>query len=59
LRIEGLGVSKRGLKALRAMGHEVRTIGRQGDAHSILVDPETGIYIGAADKRSNGSAVGY
>jgi len=59
LSIEEFCVSKRGLKVLRAMGHDVRTIGRQGDAHSILVDNETGIYFGAADKRSNGSAIGY
>jgi gamma-glutamyltranspeptidase/glutathione hydrolase len=32
---------------------------KQGDAHSILVDPKTGLYHGAADKRSGGSAVGY
>ena len=59
LRIEERGISKRALKILRAMGHNVRTTARLGDAHSIMVDPVRGVFIGAADKRSNGSAVGY
>jgi len=61
LRLEREGLSNNVIEALRAMGH---TIGRsrsweQGDAHSILIDPETGLYYGAADKRSEGSAIGY
>jgi len=44
--------------ALRAMGHTV--VGhRQGDAHTIRIDPKTGVYQGAADDRLNGKAVGY
>jgi gamma-glutamyltranspeptidase / glutathione hydrolase len=46
------------LKKLEALGHAVRSH-RQGDAHSILVDPKTGQYHGAADKRINGKAAGY
>jgi gamma-glutamyltranspeptidase/glutathione hydrolase len=43
---------------LRAMGHEL--VGtRQGDAHSIWVDPKTGTYHGAADKRIDGKASGF
>ena len=43
---------------LRAMGHTL--VGtKQGDAHTIYVDPKTGIYHGAADNRINGKAAGY
>jgi len=46
------------VKALRAMGHRI-TRARQGDAHSIRVDPKTGAYYGAADRRISGKAAGY
>ena len=42
---------------LKAMGHTL-TETRQGDAHSIRVDPKTGLFQGAADKRLNGKAKG-
>lgn len=42
---------------LKEMGHKVREA-RQGDAHSIWIDPKTGVRIGAADKRLDGKAVG-
>ncbi|MGD9346347.1 MAG: gamma-glutamyltransferase [Candidatus Aminicenantes bacterium] len=48
--------------ALRSMGHTFKSSSRlwsQGDAHSIFVDPQTGIYYGAADKRSEGAAIGF
>ncbi|MBX3398052.1 MAG: gamma-glutamyltransferase [Gemmataceae bacterium] len=43
---------------LKAMGHTV-TESRQGDAHTIRIDPMTGLFQGAADKRLNGKASGY
>jgi gamma-glutamyltranspeptidase/glutathione hydrolase len=43
---------------LKALGHTVRAQ-KQGDAHTIWIDPKTGLYHGAADKRINGKAVGY
>jgi gamma-glutamyltranspeptidase / glutathione hydrolase len=46
------------VKALQAMGHKVRFV-RQGDAHSIWINPKTDGYIGAADKRLSGKAAGY
>jgi gamma-glutamyltranspeptidase/glutathione hydrolase len=61
LRLEREGLPNDIIEALRAMGHTImksRTW-EQGDAHSILIDPKTGLYYGAADKRSKGSAVGY
>jgi gamma-glutamyltranspeptidase/glutathione hydrolase len=45
-------------KKLESLGHKVRTH-RQGDAHSIWIDPKTGLYHGAADRRINGKAAGY
>lgn len=46
------------VQQLREMGHEVRSRSAQGSAHSILVDPETGVYIGVADQRRSGRAEG-
>lgn len=48
-----------GLKSqLNALGHDVGSH-RQGDAHTIWIDPKTGRYFGAADSRLNGKATGY
>jgi gamma-glutamyltranspeptidase/glutathione hydrolase len=47
------------LKQLEAMGHRLVRIERQGDAHSIWVDPASGQYHGVADGRISGRAVGY
>jgi gamma-glutamyltranspeptidase/glutathione hydrolase len=45
---------------LQALGHTMRAPKeRQGDAHSIWIDPKTSLYHGAADKRINGKAAGY
>jgi gamma-glutamyltranspeptidase/glutathione hydrolase len=56
LRLEGTDAEL--VKKLKALGHEVRTH-QQGDAHSIWIDPKTGVYHGAADRRLNGKAAGY
>jgi gamma-glutamyltranspeptidase/glutathione hydrolase len=40
------------LATLRAMGHTVRSEGRQGDAHTIWVNPRSGVAYGANDLRS-------
>ncbi len=42
---------------LKAIGHTV-TSNKQGDAHSIAVDPKSGKFIGAADTRLDGQAKG-
>ncbi len=60
LRIEREGITQDLIASLEAMGHRIPgPPWRQGDAHSILIDPETGLYYGAADRRSNGYAIGY
>jgi len=48
------------VERLRQMGHDFDPKGsRQGDAHSIAVDPATGRYSGAADRRTAGKAAGH
>jgi gamma-glutamyltranspeptidase/glutathione hydrolase len=45
---------------LEKLGHKFDpTVRRQGDAHSIFYDPSTGQWIGVADTRRAGAAVGY
>jgi gamma-glutamyltranspeptidase/glutathione hydrolase len=58
LRFEGVSRFPEAVGRLRQMGHRV-TGHRQGDAHSIGVDPQSGLYHGAADRRINGKAAGY
>jgi gamma-glutamyltranspeptidase/glutathione hydrolase len=43
---------------LRELGHQIRSIASQGSAHSIWVDPDGGDYLGVADHRLGGAAVG-
>jgi gamma-glutamyltranspeptidase/glutathione hydrolase len=45
-------------KQMLSLGHMLGGA-KQGDAHSIWIDPKTGIYFGAADKRIHGKASGY
>ena len=47
---EGLDPSV--VAALEAMGHTVVVRGRQGLAHSILLDPVTGLLVGQPDARN-------
>ena len=46
-------------EALRAKGHTLAERTSMGDAHTIYVDPGTGMRLGAGDPRQEGSAVGY
>ena len=55
LTIEENGVSEDVLEKLKAMGHDVRTTGLQGAAHSIWVYPTTGTAYGVADPRDSTS----
>jgi gamma-glutamyltranspeptidase/glutathione hydrolase len=58
LRFEGTAEHADAVERLRKMGHGV-TGTQQGDAHTIIVDPRTGRYHGAADRRINGKAAGF
>jgi gamma-glutamyltranspeptidase/glutathione hydrolase len=58
IRLERRGLPKGLTEQLTAMGHKIAGT-KQGDAHSIWIDPKTGLYYGAADKRIDGKASGY
>jgi gamma-glutamyltranspeptidase len=45
--------------SLRVRGHKIEFRDRIGDAHSILIQPEDGIRLGASDPRSESKASGY
>jgi gamma-glutamyltranspeptidase/glutathione hydrolase len=45
-------------KQLESLGHKFEEPRKQGDAHSIWIDPATGLRHGAADKRISGHAAG-
>jgi gamma-glutamyltranspeptidase/glutathione hydrolase len=48
------------LQQLKAMGHTIADRPRrQGDAHSVWVDPRSGQLVGAADRRISGCALAY
>jgi gamma-glutamyltranspeptidase / glutathione hydrolase len=62
VRFEGLAdpAYAREIEKLKAMGHTFDPrAARQGDAHSIWIDPATGKRHGAADRRLDGKAAGY
>jgi gamma-glutamyltranspeptidase / glutathione hydrolase len=58
VRFEGTSEYAEAVAKLKAMGHVVEGT-RQGDAHTIYVDPHTGAYIGAEDRRILGKAAGF
>jgi gamma-glutamyltranspeptidase / glutathione hydrolase len=55
LRVEPVLVKKNqeAIRQLMLMGHQIDQ-GRQGDAHSIWIDPKTRQPMGAADRRISG-----
>lgn len=57
VRFEGLTTHRELVAGLRKLGHKV-VDNRQGDAHTIGIDPRTGIRVGVADRRIDGRAVG-
>src|SRR5262249_19276573 len=58
VRFEGTHQYPVATRRVRTLGHKV-TGTWQGDAHSIWVDPKTGRYYGAEDRRIDGKAAGY
>ena len=60
LSIEAFGIPTSTVSALEAMGYRVQVRGRQGTAHSIMINPLTGARQGAADQRDDDAgAAGY
>lgn len=58
--VERLGISPDTRVLLQERGHRLRFRGAQGRAMGIMIDPETGLRMGAADPRSpDGGAAGY
>ena len=57
-RFEGIQELKETVKRLRQMGHAIEGT-KQGDAHSIRVDPKTDRYYGAADRWITGKVAAY
>ncbi len=46
-------------RALEARGHRLVPVRRIGDAHSAMIDPSSGLFIGEADRRIEGSALAF
>ncbi len=60
LNIERHGTTLDSQRLLEQMGHTIRIISQQGQAHAIMLDPETGERIAAPDPRDRDSAAfGY
>jgi gamma-glutamyltranspeptidase/glutathione hydrolase len=57
--VERIGFSEDVLQALKARGHVVEVREAIGDCQAIMIDPESGVRLGAADPRQDGKAVGY
>jgi gamma-glutamyltranspeptidase/glutathione hydrolase len=49
---EAEGIPEATLEELRRLGHTIRRGGEQGDGHTILIDPASGVATGANDRRS-------
>lgn len=58
IQFEQTDANKELVEKLRQMGHNVSK-SRQGDAHSIYINPMNKKYYGAADSRLDGKAAGY
>jgi gamma-glutamyltranspeptidase/glutathione hydrolase len=59
IELERVGFAADVLDALKAKGHALEARRSIGDCHAILIDPETGVRLGAADPRLDGKAAGY
>lgn len=60
LRIERYATTMDSRRILEMFGHRIRIMDGQGRAMGILIDPGTGLRMGAADPRAaDGAAVGY
>ena len=59
LRMEIHGFSEDVTKALEARGHRLALHGFMGDAEGIMLEPTTGMRLGASDPRGDGHSIGY
>ena len=59
LRMEDQGFAEDVTKALEARGHRLAFGGFMGDAEGIMLEPKTGMRLGASDPRGDGQTIGY
>ncbi len=59
LRMEDQGFAEDVTKALEARGHRLVFGGFMGDAEGIMLEPKTGMRLGASDPRGDGQTIGY
>ena len=59
VRLERRGFPADVIRALEARGHKVAVSYNMGDVHAIMIDPKTGMRLGASDPRLDGRTVGY
>lgn len=60
IRIEKWGTTTDSIERLQEMGHKITWLEAQGRAMGIIIDPESGLRMGASDPRSpDGGTVGY
>ncbi|HEX2445706.1 MAG TPA: gamma-glutamyltransferase [Vicinamibacterales bacterium] len=59
VRLERRGFPADVIRALEARGHKVEVGYNMGDVHAIMIDPKTGMRLGASDPRLDGRTVGY
>jgi len=59
VRLERRGFPSDVIRALEARGHKVVVGYNMGDVHAIMIDPKTGMRLGASDPRLDGRTVGY
>jgi gamma-glutamyltranspeptidase / glutathione hydrolase len=59
LRMEDHGFPEDVTKALKARGHRLAFRSLMGDAEGIMLEPKTGVRLGASDPRGDGLTIGY
>lgn len=59
IRLERQGFPADVVTALGAMGHRTAVGADMGDVHAIMIDPVTGLRLGASDPRQDGRTLGY
>jgi gamma-glutamyltranspeptidase/glutathione hydrolase len=60
IQFEPLGINRDTRSGLEKKGHVfAEKPGNMGDAEGIMIDPKSGLRLGASDPRSGGAPVGY
>ncbi len=59
LTLERTGFAQDVQEGLKARGHTLTLRGTIGDCQAIMIEPKTGVRLGAADPRNDGLALGY